>query len=147
VDYAIEGADVGYRWFQARGIKPLFPFGYGLSYTRFDHGSLSVSSRDGQVIATVDIRNTGTRAGADVAQVYVRVPGAKANRLAGYAKVFLQPGEHRQLTIPLERRLLADFDPASHGWQMRGGEYRVTEGRSSEDLGTPVSLQLPAGHL
>lgn len=144
VDYNIEGADVGYRWYQSRGIQPLFPFGYGLSYTRFKHGPLKLTNHDGQLQATAEVTNTGSRAGADVAQVYVQVPGAKARRLAGFSKVFLQPGEHREVTIELERRLLADFDPARHGWVMRGGEYRVFEGRSSEDLGSPVSVQLPA---
>lgn len=145
VDYAVEGADVGYRWYQSRGIQPLFPFGYGLSYTHFQHGPLKVAAHDGQLQATVEVSNTGHRAGADVAQVYVLVPGAKAKRLAGYAKVFLKPGEHRVLTIPLERRLLADFDVAKHGWVVRGGQYSVVEGRSSEDLGAPMSVQLPAG--
>jgi len=145
VDYNIEGADVGYRWLQARGIKPLFPFGYGLSYTTFEHGALKVASREGQLHATVTVRNTGPRAGADVAQIYVQVPGAKAKRLAGYAKVSLKPGEQRELDIPLEKRLLADFDTARHGWVIRAGDYSVVEGRSSEDLGSPVTVQLPAG--
>jgi beta-glucosidase len=147
VDYAIEGANVGYRWYQSRGIKPLFPFGYGLSYTSFQHGALKVDTKGTQLEATVDITNTGSRAGAEVAQVYVHVPGARSARLAGYAKAFLKPGEHRTLTIPLEPRLLADFDTARHAWMIRGGQYSVAEGRSSEDLGTPVNVQLPAGKL
>ncbi|WP_243048166.1 glycoside hydrolase family 3 C-terminal domain-containing protein [Dyella sp. RRB7] len=147
VDYTIEGADVGYRWYQSRGLQPLFPFGYGLSYTRFQHGPLTLATHGGRLQATVEVSNTGSRAGADVAQVYVQVPGAKARRLAGYAKVFLKPGEHRVLTIPLERRLLADFDVARHGWVVRGGQYSVFEGRSSEQLGTPVQVQLPASTL
>ncbi|WP_109123475.1 glycoside hydrolase family 3 C-terminal domain-containing protein [Dyella sp. C11] len=147
VDYAIEGANVGYRWYQAKGIKPLFPFGYGLSYTQFKHDGLKVDAHGNQLQATVNVSNTGARAGADVAQVYVHVPGAKSARLAGYAKVFLKPGEHRTLTIPLEPRLLADFDVAKHGWVIRGGQYSVSEGPSSEDLGSPVSVQLPAGKL
>lgn len=147
VDYAIEGANVGYRWYQSRGIKPLFPFGYGLSYTSFQHGALKVDAKGAQLEATVDITNTGSREGAEVAQVYVRVPGAKSARLAGYAKAFLKPGEHRTLTIPLEPRLLADFDPARHAWMIRGGQYSVSEGRSSEDLGASINVQLPAGKL
>jgi beta-glucosidase len=147
VDYAIEGANVGYRWYQSRGIKPLFPFGYGLSYTSFQHGPLKVDAKGTQLEATVEIANTGSRPGAEVAQVYVRVPGAKSARLAGYAKAFLKPGEHRTLTIPLEPRLLADFDTARHAWVIRGGQYSVVEGRSSEDLGAPVNVQLPAGKL
>ena len=147
VDYAIEGANVGYRWYQSRGIKPLFPFGYGLSYTSFQHGALKVDAKGTQLAATVEIANTGARAGSEVAQVYVRVPGAKSARLAGYAKAFLKPGEHRTLTIPLEPRLLADFDTAKHAWVIRGGQYSVAEGRSSEDLGAPVNVQLAAGKL
>jgi len=147
VDYAIEGANVGYRWYQSRGIKPLFPFGYGLSYTSFQHGALKVDAKGTQLAATVEIANTGARAGSEVAQVYVRVPGAKSARLAGYAKAFLKPGEHRTLTIPLEPRLLADFDTAKHTWVIRGGQYSVAEGRSSEDLGAPVNVQLAAGKL
>ncbi|RDI98709.1 glycosyl hydrolase [Dyella solisilvae] len=147
VDYRIEGADVGYRWFQSRGIKPLFPFGYGLSYTSFAHGPLTLDTHGSRIVATVELRNTGSRAGAEVAQVYVQVPGAKVRRLAGFAKANLQPGESRQLSIELEPRLLADFDPARHGWVLRGGDYVVAEGRSSEDLGSPVQLKLPARQL
>ena len=147
VDYAIEGANVGYRWYQSKDLQPLFPFGYGLSYTSFEHGALKVDTRDGKVTATVTVRNTGKRAGADVAQVYVQVPGAKARRLAGFSKVFLKPGEQRELSISLERKLLADFDTAKHGWVVRGGEYVVSEGRSSADLGRPAAVQLPAGVL
>ncbi|PXV55303.1 beta-glucosidase [Dyella jiangningensis] len=147
VDYTIEGANVGYRWYQSKDIKPMFPFGYGLSYTQFKHGELKIDANGYQLKATVEVTNTGSRAGADVAQVYVRVPGAKASRLAGYAKVFLKPGEHRTLSIPLEPRLLADFDVAKHGWVIRGGQYSVAEGVSSEALGTPVSVQLAGGRL
>jgi beta-glucosidase len=147
VNYAIEGANVGYRWYQMKGIQPLFPFGYGLSYTTFEHGPLKVDAKDGKVTATVTVTNTGKRAGADVAQVYVQVPGAKAKRLAGFTKVFLKPGEKREVSIPLERKLLADFDVAKHGWVMRGGEYVVVEGSSSEKVGAPVSVALSASKL
>ncbi len=147
VDYGIEGADVGYRWYQSRGIKPLFPFGYGLSYTSFSHGSLKVSAQGHQLEATLELSNTGTRAGAEVAQVYVQLPGAKARRLAAFTKVNLQPGEHRQLTIPLEPRLLAHFDTTTHRWVVPGGSYSVAEGHSSAELGTPVVVQLKPGAL
>ena len=142
VDYNIEGANVGYRWYQARGIQPLFAFGYGLSYTRFQHSDLKVVARDGKFLATVQIQNAGKRAGADVAQIYVQGPGAKVRRLCGYAKVFLQPGEHREVSIPLERRLLADFDPTRHRWVVRGGQYAFTDGRSAEELSRSVALEL-----
>jgi len=147
VDYAIEGANVGYRWYQMKGIQPLFPFGYGLSYTTFEHGPLKVDAKGDKVTATVTVANTGKRAGADVAQVYVQVPGAKAKRLAGFTKVFLKPGEKREVSIALERRLLADFDTAKHGWVVRGGEYVVVEGSSSEKVGAPVRVKLSAASL
>ncbi len=147
VDYAIEGANVGYRWYQMKGLQPLFPFGYGLSYTTFEHGPLKVDAKGDKVTATVTVTNTGKRAGADVAQVYVQVPGTKAKRLAGFAKVFLKPGEKREVSIPLERKLLADFDTAKHGWVVRGGEYVVVEGSSSEKVGAPVSVKLSAASL
>jgi beta-glucosidase len=147
VDYAIEGANVGYRWYQSKDIKPLFPFGYGLSYTQFKHGELKVDVQGNTLKASVEVTNAGSRAGADVAQVYVRVPGAKVARLAGYQKVFLKPGEHRMLSISLEPRLLADFDVAKHGWAIRGGKYDVVEGPSSEELGAPVEVSLQARTL
>jgi beta-glucosidase len=143
VDYNIEGANIGYRWYQARGIEPLFAFGYGLSYTQFQHGDLKVAKHGNSVMATVQIQNTGKRAGADVAQIYVQVPGSKVHRLSGYSKVFLQPGERREVSISLERRLLADFDPTRHRWVMHGGQYTFTDGRSAEVLGHPVVLELP----
>ncbi|HEY9132985.1 MAG TPA: glycoside hydrolase family 3 C-terminal domain-containing protein, partial [Dyella sp.] len=146
VSYAIEGADVGYRWYQRQGTHPLYPFGYGLSYTSFQHGPLKVETREGTLHAMVEVHNTGARSGADVAQVYVQPPGAKTRRLAGYAKVALQPGERRVLDIPLERRLLADFDVANRRWAVRGGSYTVVEGRSAENLGKPVEVDMPASH-
>lgn len=146
VSYAIEGADVGYRWYQRQGTHPLYPFGYGLSYTSFQHGPLKVQTREGKLHALVEVHNTGARAGADVAQVYVQPPGAKTRRLAGYAKVALQPGERRVLDIPLERRLLADFDVANRRWAVRGGSYVIVEGRSAEDLGKPVEVNVPASN-
>jgi beta-glucosidase len=143
VDYNIEGADIGYRWYQLRQIQPLFAFGYGLSYTHFEHGELKMQLRGGKPVATVEVRNTGKRAGADVVQIYVQVPNAKTRRLAGYAKVSLKPGERRDVSVALEHRLLADFDTAGHRWVVRGGAYTFNDGRSAQELGPPVTLQLP----
>ncbi|WP_414649887.1 beta-glucosidase [Dyella sp.] len=140
VDYNIEGADVGYRWYQRRGIEPLFPFGFGLSYTQFEHGTLAIDA--GKLQAKVSVRNTGQRAGADVVQVYVQVPGSPVRRLAGYAKIFLQPGEERTVTVPLESRRLADFNTEQHRWVVRGGAYAFSLGRSAQALDAPVSVQV-----
>lgn len=129
-----EGSNVGYRWFAAKGLKPLFPFGYGLSYTRFDYASLKV---DGGKALTVsfDVKNTGGRAGADSPQVYLTdAHGQTRLRLIGFQRVSLQPGETKHVTLTADPRLLADFDEAGHKWRLDGGTYRVAVGGSSADL-------------
>ncbi|HEY8327195.1 MAG TPA: glycoside hydrolase family 3 C-terminal domain-containing protein [Rhodanobacter sp.] len=143
VDYDIEGADVGYRWYQRQHLQPLFPFGYGLSYTRFEHGTPTARVVDGQPRVSVRVRNTGQRAGADVVQVYVAVPGSQVRRLAGFVRVMLAPGEARKVDVELEPRLLSDFDIAHRRWVRRGGSYEIYVGRSATDLSAPLKLQLP----
>lgn len=147
VDYAIEGADVGYRWFQRRQLTPLFPFGFGLSYTRFAHGTPAADVHAGLPHVRVAVRNLGTRAGADVVQVYVQVPGSPVRRLAGFAKLTLAPGQAGTAAIALAPRLLADFDPAVRRWVIRGGTYRIYVGRSATELAAPVRVQLAARTL
>lgn len=147
VDYDIEGADVGYRWFQRTHREPLFPFGYGLSYTRFAHGEPAVDVRDGLPRVRVTVRNTGRRDGADVAQVYVQVPGSPVRRLAGFAKVALAPGQSREVSVELEPRLLADFDTGTRHWVIRGGRYAFYVGRSASDLSAPRYVELPQRRL
>lgn len=143
VDYAIEGADVGYRWFQRRNSDPLFAFGYGLSYTRFEHGGARLQRRDARVALELDVANIGARRGADVVQVYVQAPGAQTRRLAGFAKVELAAGERRRVRVELEPRLLAEYDPARRARRIRAGEYRFYPGRSATDLAAPLALRLP----
>jgi beta-glucosidase len=144
VDYGIEGADVGYRWFQRKQLQPLFPFGFGLSYTSFGQGAPQVTVRDGLPRVSVEVRNTGSRAGADVVQIYVQLPGNPIRRLAGFAKVMLAPGQARTVEVPLEPRLLSEFDVAKRRWIIRGGSYAIYAGRSATDLSTAVPVQLPA---
>ena len=147
VDYGIEGADVGYRWFQRVQREPLFPFGFGLSYTRFAQGEPAVDVHDGVPSARVTVRNTGQRAGADVVQVYVQVPGSPVRRLAGFGKVMLAPGQSREVRVALEPRLLADFDTATRRWVIHGGRYAIYAGRSATDLSAPHYVQLPERRL
>jgi beta-glucosidase len=138
-DYNIEGADVGYRWFARKGAKPLFPFGFGLSYTSFSTGGLSVKGR----AATFNVVNTGNRAGDDVAQLYlVSRAGENIRRLVGFERVSLQPGETRRVTITIDPRLLADWE--NGGWSMPAGEYGFALGRSAEDLGPVAVTAMPA---
>lgn len=142
IDYDVEGADVGYRWFARKGTSPLFPFGFGLSYTTFDHGAVKVI-RGATPRAMATIRNTGTRAGSEVAQLYlVSTPAGRTLRLAGFAKVFARPGEAVTTTIPIEPRLLADSKGGR--WAMPAGAYGFALGRSATDLGPVVTVTLPA---
>lgn len=127
VDYH-EGSDVGYRWFARTAAAPLFPFGFGLSYTGFQYASLHV---EGGETATVsfDITNTGDRAGLETAQLYLQAaPGRTQQRLLGWAQVSLEPGETQRVTIAAHRRLLADWNTAAHAFQITGGDYHLMVG-------------------
>ncbi len=142
IDYNIEGADVGYRWFARKGAVPLFPFGFGLGYTTFEHGAVKIVG-GANPRATATIRNTGMRAGSDVAQLYlVSTPAGRTLRLAGFAKVAVGSGAIATATIPIELRLLADSKGGR--WSMAAGTYRFALGRSATDLGPAVTVTLPA---
>ena len=146
VDYR-EGSNVGYRWYEAQGLKPLFPFGYGLSYTRFGYSGLTVSG--GKTLSiSFTVTNQGDRAGAAVPQLYV-VPrsGAWPARLAGFDRIALKPGESRRVTIATEPRVLASWDEAAHGWRIAGGTYRVSIGRSATDAALTADTTLDAETL
>ncbi|WP_414894353.1 beta-glucosidase family protein [Sphingomonas sp. Root1294] len=146
VDYR-EGADVGYRWYEKTGQKPLFPFGYGLSYTRFSYGKPIVESGAAPVV-TLDITNDGGRAGADVAQVYVQGPKGNSRwRLAGFARVPLEPGQTGHVRIPLEPRTFARFDSASKSWIVDGGARRFRIGRSATDMIAEGTIDLAARRM
>ena len=144
IDYDIEGADVGYRWFARKNSTPLFPFGFGLSYTQFQSGPMKVTG-GAQLKATVTIRNTGTRAGSDVAQLYlVSTPAGRTLRLAGFTKVAVQPGAAANVTVQIEPRILADSKGGRR--TMPAGRYGFALGRSATDLGPVVTVNLPARH-
>ena len=132
VDY-IEGADVGYRWYEKKGQRPLFAFGHGLSYTSFAYRNPVVTG--GRTISvTFEVVNTGRRAGADVPQIYVARDGSNAPmRLAGFNRVVLKPGEARRVTLTAEPRILADYDTALPGWRIAGGAYKVALARDATD--------------
>lgn len=117
-----EGADVGYRWFDRQGIKPLFAFGHGLSYTRFAYSDLKVRG-GGNVTASFRISNTGERAGTEIAQIYVRVEGGR--RLVGWSRVDLKPGETRAVSVTAEPRLLASYNVGARNWSIAEGQYSV----------------------
>lgn len=124
VDYDIEGADVGYKWYLRTRRKPLFPFGHGLCYTRFAVSGLSAAARAGTIAVAFDVTNTGARNGIDTAQIYLD-GGAFTRRLGGWGHVALAPGETRHVATSIDPRLLASYDVATHGWHVAPGRYTV----------------------
>ncbi|WP_443751007.1 beta-glucosidase [Asticcacaulis solisilvae] len=144
-----EGAAVGYKWFDKKGLKPLFPFGHGLSYTQFAYSGLKVANAKGKVTVSFDVKNVGGRAGSATPQVYVGPDGDFAGweapkRLAGFAKVALAPGAARHVSVTVDPRLLATYNK---GWVIKGGKYAVSLGASSRDIKDTVSLTLAARTL
>ncbi|MGV7206681.1 glycoside hydrolase family 3 C-terminal domain-containing protein [Oxalobacteraceae bacterium A2-2] len=128
-DYNIEGAAVGYKWFDLKGHKPLFPFGYGLSYTSFAYEGLAARAAGNGMEVSFSVKNTGKRAGKNVAQVYV-APAAGGweapKRLAGWDKLDLQPGASGKATVRIDPRLLGVYDSAAKRWNIAAGDYIVT---------------------
>ncbi|MQA36654.1 beta-glucosidase family protein [Rugamonas aquatica] len=133
-DYDIEGAAVGYKWFDLKGHKPLFPFGYGLSYTSFAYSDLSARAAGNGVEVSFTTRNTGKRDGKAVGQVYVSpVAGGweAPKRLGGWDKVELKPGASGKSTLRIDPRLLGMYDSASKTWKIAAGDYVVTLAESA----------------
>ena len=131
-----EGADVGYRWFAKTGKPTLFPFGFGLSYTTFAYGGLSVQGGE-TLTVSLDVTNTGAVAGIDTPQVYALVTGSdgkESQRLIGWSRVALAPGETKRVTISADPRLLANYDAALPGWRIIDGKVGVAVGTSAEAL-------------
>jgi beta-glucosidase len=142
-----EGLLMGYRWYDAKQIKPLFPFGHGLSYTTFSYsGMQSNASPAGDVTVSFSVTNTGGRAGAEVAQVYAKLPaglGEPPKRLVGWEKVMLGAGETRQLSITIASQRFATWDIDRHAWKVNAGSYTLLAARSSNEadaLASTVSL-------
>ncbi|MPQ55685.1 glycosyl hydrolase [Duganella sp. FT27W] len=128
-NYNIEGAAVGYKWFDLKGHKPLFPFGYGLSYTTFALSDLAANKADKGIEVTFNVKNTGKRDGKAVGQVYIAPAkgGWEApKRLGGWDKVEVKAGETGKATVKVDPRLLAMYDSASKTWKIAPGEYVVT---------------------
>lgn len=131
-----EGLKVGYKWYDAEKKEPLFPFGFGLSYTTFAYSHLQVASGR-EVSVTFKVQNTGGRLGAEVAEVYLALPsnsGEPPKRLVGWEKSVYQPGETHSITVKIQPRMLAIFDVAKNAWEILPGDYRVYVGSSSRQL-------------
>jgi beta-glucosidase len=152
VDY-LEGLQVRYRWYDARNIEPLFPFGHGLSYTTFAYSHLHVTPVRAQADKPIHVRfrvtNTGTRAGTEVAQVYVSLPsalGEPPRRLVGWARVTLEPGQHENVTVTIDpassAHPLSYWDTGTGQWTTAPGRYGIAVGASSRDLRLADYVQL-----
>jgi beta-glucosidase len=131
-----EGLKVGYKWYDAEKKPVLFPFGFGLAYTSYAYSELKVKAGK-QTTVTFTVKNTGSRAGAEVAQVYVALPadaGEPPKRLGGWSKVKLEAGESKEVTISIEPTYLSIFDEVSDSWKMVPGSYSFMAGGSSQDL-------------
>lgn len=134
-DYGIEGSDVGYRWFARKAQNALFPFGFGLSYTTFASQGLKIAG----LKADFTVTNTGNRAGASVGQVYMLSRnGAQKQRLVGFRRVELRPGETQKVSVDIDPRLLADWKDGR--WAIEPGTYQFALGENAEALGTPVNV-------
>jgi beta-glucosidase len=145
-----EGLLVGYRWFDSRKIEPLFPFGFGLSYTRFEYSNLRLmpgrDAKDPVATAEFDVQNVGEREGAEVAQLYVQDEKPRLPRplkeLKGFRKVLLKPGEKQTISIPLERSSFAFYDPEQHGWAAEKGNFKILIGSGSRDIRLDANYRL-----
>ena len=137
-----EKLKVGYAWYDAEKKAVLFPFGFGLSYTTYAYSDLTVKSSDGLTVSFT-VKNTGDRAGTEIAEVYASLPeaaGEPPKRLIGWARVALAAGEAKTVSIPVERDRLTVFDEGTDGWKLVPGNYTVLAGGSSQEL--PLSGQI-----
>jgi len=148
-----EGLNIGYRWYDAKGVKPRFPFGHGLSYTTFGLSNVSVTPKtsDGtkRITVTVDVQNTGSRDGAEVAQVYLGMPAAlnqPPKRLVAFQKVALKAGEKKTLTMTIDpgasSHPLGTWNSAAQQWSVSAGQYTVLVGNSSGALDLSGTLTI-----
>lgn len=144
-----EGLEVGYRWYDARHIEPLFPFGFGLSYTtfRFTHLTISPENAKGEVRVGLTVTNTGPVGGAEVAQVYAADPasaGEPPHQLKGFAKVDLRPGESRRISVTLGPRSFSVWDTVANRWKIVTGQFTILAGDSSRNLPLQGTVQIAA---
>jgi beta-glucosidase len=149
-----EGIFVGYRYLDKHSIDALFPFGHGLSYTRFEYSNLKVNppgiiagESDFSVTVSVDVRNTGKRKGAEVVQVYVKDVECSVERpdkeLKGFARIYLAPGEKKTISVKLNRDAFAFYEPDRRQWVVEPGEFEIMVGRSSKDICLQSHIEIP----
>jgi beta-glucosidase len=145
-----EGLFVGYRWAEMKKIKPLFPFGHGLSYTTFEYGKVVANKKEmtasDEITFTVKIKNTGKRLGEEVVQLYIRDVQSSLPRpvkeLKGFDKVSLAPGEEKEVTFTIDKAALSYFDDKKHDWVAEPGDFEALVGASSADIKSTYKFRL-----
>ncbi len=141
-----EGLKVGYKWYDAEKKDPLFPFGFGLSYTTYAYAGLTVDKTSDGLSVSFTVKNTGRRAGTEIAQVYTSFPdaaGEPPKRLIGWTRIELGPGEAKTVTVPVKQDHLTVYDETSDSWKVVPGSYNIMVGTSSRDLPLtkPVTME------
>ena len=134
-----EGIYVGYRYYDSKNVEPLFPFGYGLSYTNYEYSNLKLNQKDDDLVeVSLSIKNTGKYAGSEVAQLFVHDIKANIDRpekeLKGFEKIYLKPGESKSVTMKLDTRAFSFYDVQSNMWVAEKGEFEILIGASSKDI-------------
>jgi beta-glucosidase len=135
-----EGLKVGYKWFEAENKQPLFAFGEGLSYTTFAYSGLKVGMEN----VSFTVKNTGKRAGAEIAQVYVGLPAEAKEppkRLVAWEKIPLEPGQSKTVTLKLEPKFLSIFNESKDDWELLPGTYKILVGGSSRNTPLTATVQ------
>lgn len=138
--YYKEGLFIGYRYYDTAGLEVAYPFGYGLSYTTFEYSNIKATDKE----VSFTLKNTGSVAGAEIAQIYIsRKDGAvvrPVKELKGFRKVFLKPGEEKEVTIPLDDKAFRYFNTRTNAWEIEGGEYQILAAASSRDIRLTASV-------
>jgi beta-glucosidase len=138
-----DGLKVGYKWYESEHKEPLFPFGFGLSYTSYAYSNLKTD--DAQRTVSFAVKNTGKRAGAEVAQVYATLPeaaGEPFKRLVGWQRIELAPGESKTVSVTVDPRMMSIFDEQKNGWSLLPGAYKICVGPSSDQTPLNATLQV-----
>jgi len=143
VDYD-EGLKVGYKWYDAEKKEVLFPFGFGLSYTKYEYASLEIRAGN-DVTLNFSVKNTGNREGVEIAEVYATLPGNSGEppkRLVGWSRVELKPGDSKQVSLTISKEYLSVFDETTNSWKSLPGDYSFHVGSSSRNLPLHAKLTL-----
>lgn len=141
-----EGILVGYRWYDAKNIKPQFPFGYGLSYTKFDYSDMRVKKQGEKIRISLNVSNVGKRSGSEIVQIYVSAPKSitpmSVKELKGFKKIFIDAGKSKNIDLVIDKKDLRFFDTDKHDWVLLPGEYIVYAASSASDLRLSSKFEL-----